>query len=85
MFHFMFVYYTLSSVWVAEWPPFGKELPSRLTICSHCIMSICNIYFFPLLVLTLVLRDPYRSGFAMHVCVAGYGSIRDRPVSSFTL
>ena len=35
--------------------------------------------------LTLVLRDPYRSGFAMHVCVAGYGSIRDRPVSSFTL
>ena len=37
------------------------------------------------LILTLVLRDPYRSGFAMHVCVAGYGSIRDRPVSSFTL
>ena len=35
--------------------------------------------------LTLVLRDPYRSGLAMHVCVAGYGSIRDRPVSSFTL
>ena len=24
MFHFMFVHYTLSSVWVAEWPPFGK-------------------------------------------------------------
>ena len=24
MFHFMFVHYTLSSVWVAEWSPFGK-------------------------------------------------------------
>ena len=24
MFHFMFVHYTLSLVWVAEWPPFGK-------------------------------------------------------------
>ena len=24
MFRFMFVHYTFSSVWVAEWPPFGK-------------------------------------------------------------
>ena len=24
MFHFMFVHYYFSSVWVAEWPPFGK-------------------------------------------------------------
>ena len=24
MFHLMFVNYTFSSVWVAEWPPFGK-------------------------------------------------------------
>ena len=24
MFHFMFVHYTLSSVWVAEWQTFGK-------------------------------------------------------------
>ena len=24
MFHFMFVHYTLSSVLVSEWPPFGK-------------------------------------------------------------
>ena len=37
-FHFMFVHYTFSSVWVAEWP-------ARLAICSHCILSICNIYF----------------------------------------
>ena len=45
MFHFMFVHYTFSSVWVAEWPPFGKQLPARLTICSRCILSICNIFF----------------------------------------
>ena len=24
MFHLIFVHYTFSSVWVAEWPPFGK-------------------------------------------------------------
>ena len=36
-----------SSVYVAEWPPFGKELLTRLTICSLCIMSICNLSYFP--------------------------------------
>ena len=46
MFHFMFVHYTFSSVWVAEWPPFGKELPARLAICSHCILSIYNNRLF---------------------------------------
>ena len=56
MFHFMFVHYTFSSVWVAEWPPFGKKLPAWLAICSHCFLSICNIYLFPALVL--------RAGFA---------------------
>ena len=56
MFHFMFVHYYFSSVLVAEWPPFGKKLPARLAICSHCIMSFCNIYLFPVLVL--------RAGFA---------------------
>ena len=40
MFHFMFVHYTFSSVWVAEWPPFGKQLPARSAICSHCILYI---------------------------------------------
>ena len=24
MFHFMFFHYTFSSVWVAEWQPFGE-------------------------------------------------------------
>ena len=55
---FGFFHYTFSSVWVAEWPPFGAEwppfgkwLPARLVICSHCILSICNICLFPVLVL----------------------------------
>ena len=33
-FHLKFVQIILSLVQVAEWPPFGKELPTRLTICS---------------------------------------------------
>ena len=36
-FHLMVVHNTFSSVWVAEWLPFGKELPTRLAMCSHCI------------------------------------------------
>ena len=52
MFQLMFFRYTFSSVWVAEWPPFGKLLPTRLAICSHCLLSICNnICLFPVLVL----------------------------------
>ena len=51
MFHFMFVHYTLSSVWVAEWPPFEELLPALLAICSHCLLFICNIHLFPVLVL----------------------------------
>ena len=41
---------TFSSVWVAE---FGKQLPARLDICSHCLLSICKIYLFPVLVVLL--------------------------------
>ena len=33
-FHLMFVHICFSLVWVAEWPSFGKELLTRLTICS---------------------------------------------------
>ena len=51
MFHLMFVHYTLNSVWVTEWPTFGKKLPARLAICSHCLLSICYIYLFPVLIL----------------------------------
>ena len=56
MFYFMFVHYTVCSVWVAEWPPFGRWLPARLAVCSRCVLSIFNIYLFPALVL--------RAGFA---------------------
>ena len=52
----MFVHYTFSSFLVADLPPFGKQLPAWLAVCSHCILSICNIYLFPGLVL--------RAGFA---------------------
>ena len=41
-FHLMFVHY-YKSVWVAKWPPFGKELPTQLTICSLCFLTICNV------------------------------------------
>ena len=51
MFHFMFARCTFSSVWVAGWPPLGGWLPARLAICYPCILSICNIYLFPALVL----------------------------------
>ena len=51
MFHLMFFHFTFSLVWVAEWPPFGKSLPARLAICSHCLLSIYNFYLFPILVL----------------------------------
>ena len=35
-----------SSVKVAEWPPFGKELLIRLPVCFHFIVSICNFGCF---------------------------------------
>ena len=62
MFHFMFVHYTFSSFKVAEWPPFGKYMPARLTICSHCILSICSIYLFSVLVLRAGFADGYFVG-----------------------
>ena len=40
--------YYLSSVLVAEWPYFGKELLSRLTICSLCILTLCYFSYFPI-------------------------------------
>ena len=46
-FHLMCVHIISSSVSVAEWPLFGKELITQLTICSLCILTICNISYFP--------------------------------------
>ena len=38
-------------LWIAEWLPFGKELPTWLTICSHCILTNSNFSYFPFLFL----------------------------------
>ena len=42
----MCVHIILSSVKVVEWPPFWNELPSRLAICSLCIVFICCFNYF---------------------------------------
>ena len=42
MFHLMCVHIIFSSVLVAEWPHFGKELLPRLTICSLCTLTVFN-------------------------------------------
>ena len=46
-FHFTCVHVIFSSVSVAEWPPFGKELLTRLAICSLCVLTSCGISCFP--------------------------------------
>ena len=46
-FHLIRVHIIFSSVWVAEWPHFWKELLTRLTTCSLCILTICNFSYFP--------------------------------------
>ena len=45
----MFDHIIFSLVWVAEWPPFGIEMSAGLTICSHCILTICNFSYFSFL------------------------------------
>ena len=47
-----------SSVSVAEWPPFGKELLTRLTLCSLCILAICKISYFPFCFWVLIASVP---------------------------
>ena len=46
-FQFTCVHIIYSSVLVAEWPPFGKELLIRLTTCSLFILTICSFSYFP--------------------------------------
>ena len=45
-FHLTCVHIIFSSV--AKWAPFGKQLLTRLVICSLRILTICNISYFPL-------------------------------------
>ena len=49
MFHLKFVHYTFSSIWIVEWPTFGKELLILLAKSSLCILSFCNFSYFPFL------------------------------------
>ena len=37
----------LASACVAGWPPFGKKLLTRLTICSLCVLTMCSFSYFP--------------------------------------
>ena len=37
----------LGSAKEVEWPPFGEELLSRLSVFALCIMYICNLSYFP--------------------------------------
>ena len=44
---FNFYVSRFNQVEVAEWPPFGKELLIRLTVCSLYIMFKYNFGYFP--------------------------------------
>ena len=46
-FYLTCVHIIFSLDWVAELQPFGKQLLTRLTICSLCILTICNFIYFP--------------------------------------
>ena len=46
-FHLMCVHIIVGSVLVAELPPFGKELLTRLTVCSLYILTISYFSYFP--------------------------------------
>ena len=54
MFHLMFIHYTFSSVWVAEWPPF-------LEIAAHSVGHLFTLSFVYLLYL-FISRFGFMSG-----------------------
>ena len=60
------VHIIFSSVWVAEWPPFGKELLTRLAICSLCILTICNFSYSPFWDIGLDLASDCFSTWSLH-------------------
>ena len=65
-FHRMFVNMIFSSVWVAEWPPFGKELLTRLTICSLCFVTSCYFSYLSFFVLGRDLGSDCSSPWSLH-------------------
>ena len=62
MFHFMFVHYTFSSVWVAEWPPFGK-------IAARSVYNLFSLYFVYLLY-SFISRFGFKSGICLLIAPA---------------
>ena len=48
MVHFMFVHYTFSSVWVAEWPPLGNscQLGKKFVLIVICLFVIFIYFLF---------------------------------------
>ena len=54
MFHLMFVHYTFSSVWVAEWPLFGEK--------SCPLEWPCVLIVFCLFVFLFIFHFGYKSG-----------------------
>ena len=49
IFHLMFVHFIFVRFGLLCVANFWER--ARLAICSHCLLSICNIYLFPVLVL----------------------------------
>ena len=64
----MFVQIILVRFGLLSAPPSGKELLTRLTIRSLCILTICNFILFPFLVLGLDLGSDYSSSSSLHTC-----------------
>ena len=32
--------------WAAEWPPFRKKLPARMSVCSHCLFLFVFLFIY---------------------------------------
>ena len=62
----MYVHIVFSSVWIAEWPPFEKEMLTRRTIYSLCILTICNFSYFPFWFWVLDLGSDCFSSWSLH-------------------
>ena len=62
----LYVFICFRSVWVAEWPPLGKGLLTRLTICSPCILTFCNFDYFPFWFLGLDFGSDCFSSWSLH-------------------
>ena len=57
-FHLTCVHIIFSSDWVAEWPPFGKLLLTRLTICFLCIFLVISRFGFEGWIWVLIAEVP---------------------------